>query len=104
VRLLAAVASPLTLSTGMSGICRIITSTTEQSSYRSGFKFDTTTLTWQTSTKSQLKILPDEKKKHGTSPFLWLTLFKKITAVYSENHKKSINALCGQNAELLKAK
>jgi hypothetical protein len=28
----------------------------------------------------------------------WLTLFKEIIAVYSENHKKPINALCGQNA------
>jgi hypothetical protein len=31
----------------------------------------------------------------------WLTLFKKIIAVYSENHAKHINTLCGQNAELL---
>jgi hypothetical protein len=28
-------------------------------------------------------------------------LFKEITAVYSENHMKHINTLCGQNAELL---
>jgi hypothetical protein len=34
----------------------------------------------------------------------WLTLFKKIIADYSKNHKKSINTLCGQNAELLALK
>jgi hypothetical protein len=28
-------------------------------------------------------------------------LFKEIIAVYSENHMKSINTQCGQNAELL---
>jgi hypothetical protein len=31
----------------------------------------------------------------------WLILFRKIIAVYSENHTKSMNSLCGQNAELL---
>jgi hypothetical protein len=31
----------------------------------------------------------------------WLTLFKEIIAVYSENHTKHINTLCGQNTELL---
>jgi hypothetical protein len=31
----------------------------------------------------------------------WLTLFKEIIAVYSENNTKHINTLCGQNAELL---
>jgi hypothetical protein len=30
-------------------------------------------------------------------------LFKEIIAVYSENHAKHINTLCGQNAELLNA-
>jgi hypothetical protein len=28
-------------------------------------------------------------------------LFKEIIAVYSENHKKPINTVCGKNAELL---
>jgi hypothetical protein len=28
-------------------------------------------------------------------------LFKEIIAVYSENHMKPINTLCGKNAELL---
>jgi hypothetical protein len=28
-------------------------------------------------------------------------LFTNITAVYSENHMKPINTLCGQNEELL---
>jgi hypothetical protein len=28
-------------------------------------------------------------------------LFREITAVYSENHMKPINSLCGHNAELL---
>jgi hypothetical protein len=31
-------------------------------------------------------------------------LFKKIIAVYSENHTKPINTLCGQSAELLNVK
>jgi hypothetical protein len=31
----------------------------------------------------------------------WLILFGEIIAVYSENHTKPINALCGKNAELL---
>jgi hypothetical protein len=30
----------------------------------------------------------------------WLTLFKEIIAVYCENHTKSVNKLCEQNAEL----
>jgi hypothetical protein len=30
----------------------------------------------------------------------WLTLFREITVVYSENHTKHINTLCGQNAEV----
>jgi hypothetical protein len=34
----------------------------------------------------------------------WLTLFKEIIAVYSENHIKPTNRLCGQNAELLNVK
>jgi hypothetical protein len=31
-------------------------------------------------------------------------VFRKITAVYSENNKKLINTLCGHNAEFLKVK
>jgi hypothetical protein len=31
-------------------------------------------------------------------------LFEKIIAVYTENHKKPTNILCGQNAKLLIAK
>jgi hypothetical protein len=31
----------------------------------------------------------------------WLTLFKEVFAVYSENNTKPTNKLCGQNAELL---
>jgi hypothetical protein len=31
-------------------------------------------------------------------------LWKKIIVVYSENHTKHINSLCGQNAELLGVK
>jgi hypothetical protein len=30
-------------------------------------------------------------------------LFKEIITVYSENHMKPINTLCGQNVELLTA-
>jgi hypothetical protein len=31
----------------------------------------------------------------------WLTLFKDIIPVYSENHTKHINTLSGQNSELV---
>jgi hypothetical protein len=31
----------------------------------------------------------------------WLTLFKEIIAIYSKNQTKSINTVCGQNAESL---
>jgi hypothetical protein len=31
-------------------------------------------------------------------------LFREIIAVYSENHMKPINTLCGKNAELLTVK
>jgi hypothetical protein len=34
----------------------------------------------------------------------WLMLFKKIIALYSENHTKPLNTICGQNAELLNVK
>jgi hypothetical protein len=34
----------------------------------------------------------------------WLTLFKEITDVYSENHTKPTNKLCGQNEDLLNVK
>jgi hypothetical protein len=34
----------------------------------------------------------------------WLTLFRKIITVYSENRMKSINILCVQNSELLNVK
>jgi hypothetical protein len=34
----------------------------------------------------------------------WLMLFKEIIAVYSENHAKPINTLCGHNSELSNVK
>jgi hypothetical protein len=34
----------------------------------------------------------------------WLVLFSEVIAVYSEDHTKPINTLCGQNAELLTVK
>jgi hypothetical protein len=34
----------------------------------------------------------------------WLILFREIITVYSGNHAKPINTLCGQNAELLNVK
>jgi hypothetical protein len=34
----------------------------------------------------------------------WKMLFREIIAVYSENHMKPINTLCGQNEELLVVK
>jgi hypothetical protein len=32
---------------------------------------------------------------------IWLTLFKEIISVHSDNNMKSINTLCGQSPELL---
>jgi len=34
----------------------------------------------------------------------WLTLFKDVIALFSDNHAKFINTLCGQNVELLNIK
>jgi hypothetical protein len=31
----------------------------------------------------------------------WLMLFKQIIHIYSENHMKAVNKLCGQNEELM---
>jgi hypothetical protein len=43
-----------------------------------------------------------KKTQHFTVTNInWLTLFKEIIAVYSKNHTKQINALSGQNAELV---
>jgi hypothetical protein len=36
----------------------------------------------------------------SVSKINWLMLFEEIIAVYSENHTKSINTLCEQNAEV----
>jgi hypothetical protein len=46
-----------------------------------------------------------KKTPHFTvTKISWLTLFKEIIAPYSKNHTKSVNALHGQNAELLDVK
>jgi hypothetical protein len=46
-----------------------------------------------------------KKTQHFTiTKINWLTLFKEIIAVYTENHMKHINTLCGQNSELLNVK
>jgi hypothetical protein len=43
-----------------------------------------------------------KKTQHFTiTKINWLMLFREIIAVYSENHTRPINTLCGQNAELL---
>jgi hypothetical protein len=47
--------------------------------------------------------VPAAKKMQPTVPlqrYYWLTFFKEIIPVYSENHTKPINTICGQNAEL----
>jgi hypothetical protein len=46
-----------------------------------------------------------KKTPHFTiTKISWLTLFREIIAVYTENHTKSINTLYGQNAEFLNLK
>jgi hypothetical protein len=46
-----------------------------------------------------------KKTQHFTiTKINWLTLFKEIIAVYSENHIKPMNALSGKNVELLNIK
>jgi uracil DNA glycosylase len=42
-----------------------------------------------------------ETQRFSTKEISWLTLFEEVIAVYSENHTKPINILCGQNAKLL---
>jgi hypothetical protein len=43
-----------------------------------------------------------KKTPHFTiTKISWLTLFKEVIDVYSENHTKPANTLCGENAELL---
>jgi hypothetical protein len=57
-----------------------------------------------TETESHLKhsVLTSKKTQPITiTKINWLTLFKEIIAVNSENHMKPIHSLCGQNAELL---
>jgi hypothetical protein len=50
----------------------------------------------------EILVRTAKKTQHFTiTKINWLTLLKEIIAVYSENHTKPINALCGQNAELL---
>jgi hypothetical protein len=50
-----------------------------------------------------LRIQSVLQRKHNT--FSWLRclliLLEEIIAIYSENHTKHTNTLCGQNAELL---
>jgi hypothetical protein len=50
-----------------------------------------------------LKIQSIPQTEHNTSLLQRLTgiLFKEMLAVYSENHMKPINTLCGHNTELL---
>jgi hypothetical protein len=50
--------------------------------------------------KPEIQFLP--KTRHVSMTMIsCLTLFKVIIVVYSENHMKSLNTLCGQNAKLL---
>jgi hypothetical protein len=45
-----------------------------------------------------------ETRNISITKISYLTLFKEITALYSENHMKPINAPCGQTAELFTVK
>jgi hypothetical protein len=50
----------------------------------------------------QVSVRTAKKTRHfSITKINWLTLFKEIIAVYSENHTKHINRLCGQNVEIL---
>jgi hypothetical protein len=46
------------------------------------------------------------QREHNVSPLqiLLVNAVKEIIIVYSENHTKHINTLCGQNAEVLNVK
>jgi hypothetical protein len=46
-----------------------------------------------------MQFLPQRKQRASITKINWLTLFKEIIAVYSENHTKH-KTLCGQNTEL----
>jgi hypothetical protein len=50
-------------------------------------------------------IPASKRKQHSSITMInWLMLFKEIIAIYSENHRKPINTVCGQNVELLTVK
>jgi hypothetical protein len=51
-----------------------------------------------------IQSAPQRKQHFTITNINWLTLFKEIIAVYTENHTKHINTFCGQNAELLNGK
>jgi hypothetical protein len=47
-------------------------------------------------------LVPTSKKtQHFITEISWLMLFKEIITVYSEDHTKPTDTLCGQNAEFL---
>jgi hypothetical protein len=56
---------------------------------------------------TSLGYLPFEASKKTTfllNKINWIMLCKELIAVYSENHKKLINAVCRQNTELFISK
>jgi hypothetical protein len=49
----------------------------------------------------RIQSVPQRKQQFTVTKINWLILFRKIIAVYSENHSKQINIMSEQNAELL---
>jgi hypothetical protein len=66
--------------------------------------FGLTSGVWRSSSKLifENSVRTAKKTPHFTiTKINWLTLFKEIIAVYSENYKKLTNVICEKNAELL---
>jgi hypothetical protein len=56
-------------------------------------------------TCSGTAYLTSKKSRHvSIIRIIYSILFRKTIAVYSEDHNKPVNALCGQNVELLSVK
>jgi hypothetical protein len=55
--------------------------------------------------EADLSVRTAKRTQHFTiTKINWLTLFKEIIAVYTENHMKHMDTLCEQIVELLKVK
>jgi hypothetical protein len=50
-----------------------------------------------TTSSTNIQFPLQRKQRVCIKKISWSMLFREITVVYSENHRKPINTLCGQN-------